>query len=207
MLLWQLSWLAAWCLGVRASEARLSRQTDRGGGNLIVQPSPSLMSVYPAIYPCVCLTDCWTRPICMPDTPLASKQQCTACSWVNTFQKVLLLCIFKRTNFLGKNKNSYLWITDVVAGFTSAAFPLSLSFVPRGSGCDNIRIMSWHVWRARDGSTECVCIWCGGRKLLYNEVGCQDMRWEVGSWRQDISYEKETNVRKCRGCCCCGCIS
>lgn len=57
MLLWQLSWLAVWCLGVRASEARLSRQTDRGGGNLIVQPSPSLMSVYPAIYPCVYLSD------------------------------------------------------------------------------------------------------------------------------------------------------
>lgn len=30
------------------------RQT-RGGGNLIAQPSPSLMSVYPAIYPCVYL--------------------------------------------------------------------------------------------------------------------------------------------------------
>lgn len=35
--------------------------------------------------------------------------------------------------------------------------------------------------------------------MLHNEEGCQDMRWEVGSWRQDISYEKETNVRKCRG--------
>lgn len=45
MLLWQLSWLAALCRGVRASEARLSRQTDRGGGNLIAQPSPSLMSI------------------------------------------------------------------------------------------------------------------------------------------------------------------
>lgn len=33
--------------------------------------------------------------------------------------------------------------------------------------------------------------------------GCQDMRWEAGSWRQDITYEKETNVGK--GCCCCCC--
>lgn len=50
MLLWQLSWLAVRCLGVRASEARLSQQIGGGGGNLIVQPSPALMSVYPAIY-------------------------------------------------------------------------------------------------------------------------------------------------------------
>lgn len=32
------------------------RQTDRGGGNPIAQPSPSLMSVYRVIYPCVYLS-------------------------------------------------------------------------------------------------------------------------------------------------------
>ncbi|KAI9535503.1 hypothetical protein NQZ68_003057 [Dissostichus eleginoides] len=55
MLLWQLSWLAAWCRRVRASEAGLSRQTDRGGGNLIAQPSPALILSLILHLPVCCL--------------------------------------------------------------------------------------------------------------------------------------------------------
>lgn len=209
MLLRQLSWLAARCLGVRASEARLSRQTDRGGGNPIVQPSPSLMSVYPAIYPCVYLSD-WLLDTAylhagyssgFPSSsssrgaPLAAELIC--------FRKVSPASVQKKKKLVKKNKSSYLWITDVAAGLTSAGSPppLSPATCTEGgarAGCDNIRIMRRHVWRARDGGAGCVCIWCGGRKLLYNEEGCQDMRWEVGSWRQDISYEKGTNAGKRR---------
>lgn len=137
---------------------------------------------------------------------LCSQEQSTACSWVTRSKKSYFYS-FQTYKLLWKDKSSCLSITGAAAELTCAESPLSLRLVPRGAGCDNIRIMSRHVWREGDGSAECVCIWCGGRKLFYNEEGCQDMRWEVGSWRQDISYERETNVRKCRGCCCCGAIS
>lgn len=46
---------------------------------------------------------------------------------------------------------------------------------------------------------------CASRKLFYYEERCEDMICKVGSWRQDVSYEGETDVRKRRGCCfCCG---
>lgn len=192
MLLWQLSWLAAWCLGVRASEARLSRQTDRGGGNLIAQPSPTLMSVYPAIYPCVYLSvghclSAWRILLWLLNSSAL-------------FPKVSFECC-KHTNFLERIRTATYespTVQYVAAGLTPARFPLSVQLAHSYKS----RIMSRHVWRARDETTKRVCIWCGGRKLFYNEEGCQDMKWEAGSWRQDITYEKETNVRKCSSCCC-----
>lgn len=142
----------------------LSRQTHRGGGNLIAQPSPSLMSVYPAtIYERVCLTDsdCWTLPIYMEHSPCFS----AVCTTHFICSKKLHLCLFRRTL---ENKSSVCHVATV------------LTWPSRTKGCDDIGNMKWHVWRRRDGGA--ACIWCGGRKLLCNEEGRRiwDGKWGVG---------------------------